>query len=485
MNFLKKNSHQTIGSYQSFKEQKKLVISKLGKEFIEYEGPIKNPIIVIPGLFGSHLANSITGKNAWGTFNGVDLVKGFSDKELKELALPMEYNRPLKYCKDNVSSTSLLNSFDINLLGFHIKKSAYDKLISILEEAGYTDSQKELPKDKNYHTLFTFYYDWRRDITENAILLSEFIEKKKMYIQAEYERFYKIKNYEIHFDIIAHSMGGLLARYYLNFDNAEMPQDGSILRPNWGGSNNIDKLIIIGTPNSGYLDTCFELVNGLQMAKHVPTYPPAVIGTFPSYYQMMPLSSTKSIFYDKDQNDILNIFDIDTWIRLKWGLANPNQDKYLKILLPELRSKDARRNTALDHLKKSLSRAKQFTETMGQHIDEWPDNITLLLFCGNTIETSSKASVDSSTGILGIVKYELGDGKVLSSSARMDEKIGPDGLPYSISPIKWDSVIHLNAAHMGITESPDFANNLIYNLLGTPPKKLIERNINIIKSDKK
>jgi len=480
MNLLKKKSHTQIGSYQSFKEKKKISASALGENFIRYEGPIKNPIILIPGLFGSHLTDSITSKNVWGTFNSVDLVRGFSIAELTELALPMGYGKSLAHCKDNVSPTSLLNSFDINLLGFHIKKSAYDKLISILEDAGYADSQKELPDDKNYYTLFTFYYDWRRDISENAILLSEFIEKKKMYIQGEYEKFYGIKNYDIHFDLIAHSMGGLLARYYLNFYNSEMPQDGSILKPNWGGSNNIDKLIIIGAPNAGYLDTCFELTNGLQMAKHMPIYPPAIIGTFPSYYQMMPLPSTKSIFYDNTTNDIVNIFDINTWINLKWGLANSNQNKYLKMLLPELRSKESRKNTALDHLQKVLKRAEQFTETMSQHIDEWPDNITLLLFCGNTIDTNSKASVDSSTGILNVAKYELGDGKVLSSSARMDEKMGPDGIPYSTSPIKWDSIIHLNAAHMGITESADFANNLIYHLLGTPPKKLIERNLNMM-----
>ncbi len=40
-----------------------------------------------------------------------------------------------------------------------------------------------------------------------------------------------------------------------------------------------------------------------------------------------------------------------------------------------------------------------------------------------------------------------------------------------ISPIKWQVVVHLKAAHMGITECYSFADNVTYYLLVTPTKK--------------
>lgn len=385
----------------------------------------------------------------------------------------MGLDQSLNELKDDVYPAELLNNFDINLLGIHLKKGAYEKMINILEEAGYVNANKPLSKNKNFHSLYTFYYDWRRDLPENAAILNNFINDKRKYLQEKYKAIYGIENYDVHFDIAAHSMGGLLSRYFLRYGGKDLPEDGSLPKPDWAGSKFIDKLIIIGTPNAGYLDTCSELINGLQIAKHTPFYPPAVIGTFHTYYQMMPLSSTKSIVYDDNSSKAVDIFDLQTWINMKWGLANLEQDKYLKILLPDVPDSSMRRKIALNHLDKCLKRAKQFTETMSQHAKP-PGNTSIYLFCGNAVETSSVASVNSVTGEFRITKYESGDGKVLASSARMDERIGSKWTPYTRSPINWDAVIHIRAAHMGITDSYGFSNNLLYYLLGMPSKTILK-----------
>ncbi len=464
----------SVGSYQSDKVYEKPIISQTGKKARMYEGIGRNPVIVIHGFLGAHLKNAKTGESVWGSFQGIDLIKGYSHKELQELSLPMGLGKSLKELRNDVHPTELLNTFDINLLGIHFKKDAYDKMINILEEAGYVNSEKPLPENKNFYSLFTFCYDWRRDLPENAALLHDFILKKQKYLQKKYKELYNIDDYDVHFDITAHSMGGLLSRYFLRYGGKDLPEDGSIPKPDWAGSNFIDKLIIIGTPNAGYLDTCSELINGLQIAKHTPFYPPAVIGTFHTYYQMMPLSSTKSVIYEDVPDKAVDMFNIKTWIDMKWGLANPEQDKYLKIIMPDISNSAERRNIALDHLEKCLKRAKQFTETMSLHYQN-PSNVLICLFCGNAVETSSVASVNSKTGNFRITEYESGDGKVLASSARMDERIGSNWTPYMKSPINWDAVIHIRAAHMGITDSYGFANNLIYYLLGMPPKNYSER----------
>ncbi len=93
------------------------------------------------------------------------------------------------------------------------------------------------------------------------------------------------------FDVVAHSMGGLISRYYLRYGNQDLPSDGSIPKLTWAGADVIDRLIMVGTPNAGYLDTIVELLYGSPLQP----YPTAVLGTLPAYYQMLPAPETNSI----------------------------------------------------------------------------------------------------------------------------------------------------------------------------------------------
>lgn len=458
------------GSYDSFHVQDKPLYGKIAKRSMDYEGIDRNPVIVVHGFLGAKLENTKTGKVAWGAFKGIDSIKSLSEEQIRDMSHPMGLGKPLKDLKSDVVAVGLLDKVQVTLLGFPFYLRAYDKLIEILVKFGYVEEGKPLPKGKHFYSLFIFYYDWRRDLVENSARFHKFVLQKKKYLQKKYFQLYGIKDYDVQFDVIAHSMGGLLSRYYLRYGDQDLPKDGSPPVLDWRGSKNIDKLIIVGTPNSGYLDTCLELVYGLQVAPGMPVYQPGMIGTFPSYYQMLPLTSTKSVVYADDPNGpVPDIFDPNIWIKMKWGLADPKQDDILKILLPNVKSKEERRKIALDHLKKCLSRAKQFTKAMRIKAKP-PEDVSLFLFLGDSVKTRRKAAVDKKTGQLKTIEFEPGDGKVLSSSARFDEREGGKWAPFLISPIAWDSVIHLRAAHMGITASPDFADNATYLLLVQPTK---------------
>ena len=178
----KKSQDPSIGSYQSGRVYRKAIISGIVQKSLDYEGIARNPVIVVHGFLGSHLKDKKTGKDVWGSFTGLDAIRGYTHKELQELSLPMEKGKTLSELKDNIVPSEFLKTFDINLFGLHFQRDAYDKLIDVLAEAGYSRKDKPLPENKNFHSLFTFSYDWRRDLPENALKLHEFIlEKKHIY----------------------------------------------------------------------------------------------------------------------------------------------------------------------------------------------------------------------------------------------------------------------------------------------------------------
>lgn len=122
----------------------------------------------------------------------------------------------------------------------------YDDLIHTLIANGYT-------KDVN---LFPMPYDWRRSNVDTAIQLEEKIAEIKEICECQ-----KV-------DIVAHSMGGLIARQYIQSNRY---------------NNDIDQLIFLGTPHlgapkaylmweggeigSGLSDKILEIIFSLQAEK--------------------------------------------------------------------------------------------------------------------------------------------------------------------------------------------------------------------------
>jgi len=90
----------------------------------------------------------------------------------------------------------------------------YDDLIATLDANGYTPDID----------LFPFPYNWRKSNVETALLLKEKIDEVKGICDCD-----KV-------DLVAHSMGGLVARQYIQSDAYE---------------GDVDQLIFLGTPHLG------------------------------------------------------------------------------------------------------------------------------------------------------------------------------------------------------------------------------------------
>ncbi len=451
-------------------------LSRLYSRVAEFEYPERNPVIVIPGILGSKLVDGDTGTVVWGAFGG-----GAADPETPEgarlVALPMAEGAELAALTDTVRPAGALDRVKVDILGLPVELSAYAQILATLGIGGYRDQTLgeagAIRYGADHFTCFQFDYDWRRDNVENARRLDAFIREKRTYVQREIEKRFGVKDQDVHFDIIAHSMGGLVTRYFLRYGTQDLPDDGSLPESSWAGARYVDKAVLIGTPNAGSIKALHQLVEGADFGPLVPYYEPAVIGTFPSLYQLLPRSRHGALVEapadgTASPTPVADILDPALWERMRWGLAAPNQDRVLATLMPAVSDTATRRRIALDHLRKSLARAGQFQAALDAP-GPVPPGIELHLVASDAIETDAVSVIDAHTGALTHDKTAPGDGTVLRTSALMDERVG-SGVwrPRLLSPIRWSTVTFLFTDHLGLTQDPAFTDNVLYLLLERP-----------------
>jgi len=158
---------------------------------------------------------------------------------------------------------------------------------------------------------------------------------------------------------------------------------------------------------------------------------------------------------------------------MRWGLADPRQDRVLRQLLPEVEDAAEQRRIALDHQKKCLDQAR----AMARALDApavLPAGLELFLMAGDSTPTKAQAAVDASTGAVRVLRTAPGDGTVLRSSALLDERVGHVWQAGVASPIPWTRVLFLFTDHLGLTRDPAFVDNALYLLLEDSRRRSVD-----------
>lgn len=262
----------------------------------------RNPIIVIPGIMGSKLVNRETKELAW--------VK-FSEAKSDDLRLPISPN--LIANRDNLEATDIVDK--VKVVKWLPGISVYADLIEYLEKkAGYRRGNWELPQmDSDQPTYYVFAYDWRRDNVESAHLLIKKIQELRV----------KLNQPDLKFDVLAHSMGGLISRYAAMYGTNDLSETPN---PTWKGAGYFDKIFLLGTPNEGSLGALDTLYNGYSIdsiaGRIYPEFLSREVGfTIPSLFQLLPHGLSVR-FYDENLKPFkLDIYDVRTWKKYGWSLT--------------------------------------------------------------------------------------------------------------------------------------------------------------------
>lgn len=435
----------------------------------QMKNSIRNPVIVVPGMMGSKLRQTSKDRTVWGVFDSSSIDPNNAE-DVRLLACPVD-GTSLDDFDDGVYATGVLDSLEINVGGLSLNLQAYLNILRMLGVGGYRDEELGLSGAIDYgeehFTCFQFPYDWRRDNAHNAKKLGEFIEQKKAYIEAERMRRFGIDE-PVKFDIVAHSMGGLITRYFLRYGDQGPVANGETLQLDWSGCEHVDRVIMIGTPNNGSAKSLVSAHEGFSFSTFLDSYPSGMVATLPAIYQLLPNGPEPAVF-DSETGQPLDHYDVETWDRRGWGMLNPDQDSVLQMLMPDVSSAQERHAIAKAHVSECLRRAASFHAALNFSAAP-PASTTFHLFCGDAMPTVDTLTSDLKNRTLLPRSKSPGDLTVTRKSTMADQRTSASWCPTLQSPIQFKDVRFLFDDHFGLTRDAEFTDNALYLLLEDPTK---------------
>ncbi|HEU4837130.1 MAG TPA: hypothetical protein VFS90_22055 [Pyrinomonadaceae bacterium] len=331
----------------------------------------KRPVIVIPGILGTELINPKTRETVWpSAFR--------TSQERLPISLDLAANR------DDLVPGKIVET--VKLARLLPEVYVYrDLLVALRRYAGYRDGDWNNPAADGYQdTFYVFPYDWRQDNVSNARELIRRIAQLKT----------KLQRPDLKFNIVAHSMGGLIARYAAMYGDADLPAGDGPIQPTWLGAAHINKIVMIGVPNEGSADAFATLIEGYSITEGLRRRVPLLnkltaedsVST-PSVFQLMPHKQAVSFLDENLQPLAVDLYDPEVWKRYGWSV----------IYSPEFRRRYApaagtdggngKSEDDLDaYLAMTLKRARRFHEALDA-VSDASTPVVLLAIGGDCEET--------------------------------------------------------------------------------------------------
>jgi len=224
--------------------------------------PLQDLVVILPGILGSVLQKD--DKDLWGVSTGAIWNILISQGNALN-ALNIQQDDPdAENLDDGIKAVRLVE--DVTIIPGFIKVDGYTRTTKMITEnfANVTQGNIYLDPDDRPANLYHFPYDWRRDNRANAKILKRLLAKR---LKCWREH---TGNPNAKVILLAHSMGGLISRYYLEV---------------LGGWPDCKALFTFATPYRGSILPVDFLANGYKQAFIDLT---RVVRSMTSVYQLLP-----------------------------------------------------------------------------------------------------------------------------------------------------------------------------------------------------
>lgn len=252
------------------------------------------PVIIIPGVLGSRLAKRDTGEELW-----PGRTRKLLTSRYLELALRID-PQTLEPIDDGLVASGLFDAA--------AGQDFYRRIIEVLQTAGgYRHGTPGERPPSGEAQFYEFAYDWRQDNLVTVRKLDAFIEQ----IRRDYG------DPALKVDVIAHSMGGLVVRYYERYGTDDV-LDSNVFPVSGAGVAKLRRIVLLGTPNQGTVTAVHSFLNGYRVA--LSRLPTEGVATMPAMYQLFPHPAVEWLVNMRGEPLEYDLFDVDTWRRHQWSI---------------------------------------------------------------------------------------------------------------------------------------------------------------------
>jgi pimeloyl-ACP methyl ester carboxylesterase len=436
--------------YQALRSRRRTLDARLIRRagLVESDVP---PTVVVPGIMGSGLLRPDETRVWLNLRNAVG-----------QYSLSLPFALPLSESRDELRPGSLLGTDHRlpRMFGF----TEYYDLLELLERAGFVPASKTGGRGLVHHV---FAFDWRRDLVESVRRLDETLEALA---DARGDR-------DTRFNLVGHSMGGLITRYYLRYGTAE-PQPG--MPVTWAGARRINSAVLVAVPNGGSIHSLEAMLYGNRVGLSYTTLAASVIARMPSVYQIIPPRGAPALLDAKGSPIEADLHDLATWERFGWG---PYGSTSLRRLSDIEHNRD--RVGYEEFLRAVLERARDFHRLLAV-VPGTPCPVKVTAIGGDCMPTLARCIVPDKRGSFprfeplnrheAEVMFEAGDGRVTRASVLGSHLPGAEDSESGSGYAEVARTFIGSADHHGIYKEPTFQSVLLRQLLH-PAYRRDERNL--------
>lgn len=416
---------------------------------------IQPPVVLIPGAFGSRLADAETGREVW---PGPAWKLMFAD--YAELALGID-PETLEPRPDELVVSGLTDKA--------AGRDFYSEILRVLERyGGYRRAVAGTPRGPGPKHYYVFTYDWRQDNVATVHKLDAFLEQ----IRRDYgEPGLKV-------DVIAHSMGGLIARYYGRYGTQDVLDDNDFPVSNQGAER-LRRVILLGTPNLGTVKTFRTLMSGSRVGLN--RIPPEVVATFPSTYQLLPHPLNTWLVSGDGEPLERDVFSTEFWRRIGMSVFDDAVRERIRADIGNPEQADRLLRVHEAYFEKRIERARRFVWSLT--VPEPEPTVRFITFGGDCTLTPARILVEEWNGdsVLRFAPSEIrnpvdgvdyerlllepGDGVVTKPSLIARQALDPTVSRHRYIYFPLDYSFFLCEDHDRLTGNIHFQDNLLHVLL--------------------